>query len=73
MLQEVHVHLRAHFSIYIAGRPTSNYMFWNGKKMTSDFQLRVIRHIHKNVTEVDIENNEKSITARNAFKVNIKV
>ena len=26
-LQEVHVHLRARFRIYIAGRPTSNYMF----------------------------------------------
>ena len=27
--------------------------------MTSDFQLRVIQRIHKNVTEVHSENNEK--------------
>ena len=29
------------------------------QKMTSDLQLRVIRRIHKNVTEVHSENNEK--------------
>ena len=51
--------LRAWFRIYIAGHPTSYYMFENGKKMMFDLKLHVIQHVHKNVIEVHSENNEK--------------